>query len=126
MVISKCRSCVTLFVLLVGAGGKASGMAPGRVQRTLAGRRAQRLHGRNAGGTRGEALGTTHTGGLHSQSFAHDGAATSQNLEVGHGTSAGAGTSGGRESAQGSGSGALEEGAHGPRLLKHCLHGDVN
>lgn len=126
MVISNRRSCVTLLVLLIGARGKASGMTPGRVQRTLAGRRAQRLDRRNAGGAGGEALRTGHTSRLHSQSLAHDRAAASQDLEVGHGTSAGAGTSSGRESAQGGGRSALEEGAHSPRLLKHCLHGDAN
>jgi hypothetical protein len=126
MVISNCRSCVTLLVLLIGAGGKAGGMTPGRVQRTLAGRRAQLLHGGNASGAGGETFGAAHTGRLHSQSLAHDGAAASQDLEVGHGTSTGAGASSGRESTQGSGSGALEEGAHSPGLLKHCLHGDEN
>lgn len=114
MVISNRGSCVTLLVLLIGARGQAGGMAPGRVQRTLAGWRAHRLHGWNAGGAGGEALGAAHTGRLHNQSLAHDRAAASQDLEVGHGTSAGAGTSSGRESAQGGGCGALQEGAHSP------------
>jgi hypothetical protein len=127
MVIFNCGSCVTLLGLLVSARGKAGRVTPGRVQGTLAGgRSAHRLHGRNAGGAGGEALGAAHTGRLDSQSLAHDRAAASQDLEVGHGTSASAGASSGRESAQGGGRGALEEGAHSPRLLKHCLHGDAN
>lgn len=76
--------------------------------------------------TRCKALGAGHTGTLDSQRLAHDGAAASQNLEVGHGasTGAGAGTGGCCERAQRGGRGALEEWAHGPGLLEEGLHGN--
>jgi len=76
--------------------------------------------------TRCKALGAGHTGTLDSQRLAHDGAAASQNLEVGHGASTGAdaGTGGCCERAQRGGRGALEEWAHGPGLLEEGLHGN--
>ena len=97
-------------------------MTAGRVQRTTARRGLVGLDAGDAGRTGGESLRTAHTGTLHREGLAHDGAAAGQDLEVGHGTASGAGTSGRREGAQSGGRGALEEGAHGPGLLEHCLH----
>ena len=79
---------------------------------------------RHTGRTGGEALGAGHTGTLDSQRLAHNGATTSEDLEVGHGAAAGtgAGTGGCRERAEGRGRGAFEERAHCPGLLEEGLH----
>lgn len=99
-------------------------MTAGRVQGPLASRSLERLNAGNAGRTRGEALGAAHTGTLHSKSLAHDRTAAGQDLEIGHGTAAGAGTSSRGKGAQGRGRRALEKRAHSPGLLEHCLHGE--
>lgn len=99
-------------------------MTTSGVQGALASRNPHRLNSRDPGGARGEALGATETGTLHSQSLAHDRAAATQNLQVGHGSAsrAGARASSGRESAEGGGGCALEERAHSARLLQESLH----
>ena len=81
---------------------------------------------RHTGRTGREALSSGHTGTLDSQRLAHNGATTSEDLEVGHGAAAGtgAGTGGCRERAEGRGRGAFEERAHCPGLLEEGLHGD--
>lgn len=117
---------ITLLVLLVGLGGDTGRVAAGSVQRTVTSRGLVGLHAGDTGSARGEALGSAHAGTLHGKSLAHDRAAAAQNLKVGHSAAAGAGTSGRGERAQSGGRGALEEGAHGPRLLEHCLHGESN
>lgn len=101
-------------------------MTAGGVQRTIASRGLVGLDAGDAGGTGSEPLGTAHTGTLHGEGLAHDGAAAGQDLEVGHGAASGAGTSGRGKGAQSGGRGALEEGAHGPGLLEHCLHDESN
>ena len=80
---------------------------------------------RHPGRTGSEALGSGSTGTLDSQRLAHDGATTSENLEVGDGAAAGtgAGTGGRRERTEGRGRGAFEERAHCPGLLEEGLHG---
>lgn len=116
----------TSLVLLVSPRSQTGGVTSGGVQCPLAGRCAQRLHAGNSGGARGEALGTVKAGTLDSQGLAHDRAAASQDLEIGHSATsrAAAGTSSGRERAEGGRRSPLEERAHGTRLLQKSLHCD--
>lgn len=99
-------------------------MTASGVQCTLVGWGQERLRGGDSGGGGSESLGAAETGTLDCKSLAHDRAAASQNLEVGHSSTAGAGTGSRGEGAEGGGRGALEEGAHSPGLLKHGLHDD--
>lgn len=91
-------------------------------------RRPQRplIQSRHTSRTRRESLRTAHPRALHRQRLAHNGASTGENLQVGHGAAAGAttgaGTGGRSERAQSGGRGALEEWAHGPRLVEEGLH----
>lgn len=62
---------------------------------------------------------------LHGKGFAHDGAAASNELQVGHAATAGRGAvggSGGGEGPQRGRRGLVQERAHGPRLMKKRLH----
>lgn len=60
---------------------------------------------------------------LSVHSFAHDGAPTSEDLEIGHGSSTGRNmTSAGGEGSKGGGRCFVEEGTHGTGLPEKSLH----
>jgi hypothetical protein len=62
--------------------------------------------------------------GLHSEGLSHDGAATSNGLQIGHAATTGRGLAGrGREGAKRGRRGLLQEWAHGLRLAKYGVHG---
>lgn len=91
---SKAQASETQFtslVLLVSSGSETGWVTTSGVQRALASRNPHRLDSRDPGGARGEALGATETSTLHSQSLAHDRAAATQNLQVGHSSASRAG-----------------------------------
>jgi hypothetical protein len=58
--------------------------------------------------------------GLNSEGLSHDGAATSNGLQIGHAATT---TGGGREGSKSGGGRLLQERAHGLRLTKHSVHG---
>lgn len=62
---------------------------------------------------------------LNSHCFAHNGAATGKNLQIGHGASAGRNVASGRgQRAKSSGRCFAQEGAHGAGLTEKSLHSD--
>ena len=62
---------------------------------------------------------------LNSHCFAHDGAATGKNLQIGHGASAGRNVASGRgQRAKSGGRCFAQERAHGARLTEKSLHSD--
>jgi hypothetical protein len=85
-----------------------------------------RLSGESPDGTESSHATESHLaglGGLHGERLSHDGAATSNGLQVGHAaTTRGSVAGRGRERAEGSRRGLLQERTHGLRLTKYGVH----
>ena len=105
------------------AGGCVQGAARGSLPLLARGGQTLGRPDLGSGGGR-EALRGEVAGALHGQRLAHDGAAASNDLEVGNGASAGAaaGPGRGRQRAQRCGRRVLEERAHGPGLIEQGFH----
>ncbi len=80
------------------------------------------MHAEGGGGR--EASVVADARGLHGHGLAHDGAATSQHLQLGDGATAGRGrrAGGGRHGPEGSSARLLHEGAHGLGLTQNGIH----
>ena len=63
-------------------------------------------------------------GGLDTHGLAHDGAPASEDLEIGHGSSAGRDMASGGKGSKSGGGGLVEEGTHGAGLPKKRFHID--